>query len=440
MSWSDPIEDEIRDDQGISIKNPDTGLFMRYRLAGAYDSNIALLLATGATRAESFERITEILRKTTLRGIDLATNREFLYGLSAWFVYREVWAKPTTKFVVPYLTLVGELAAEAQSIDFDYAFQRIASQATAGATKVGDAAVAATRHALDLKETLLERPITMLVEEPHFLSAWLSQHRLDFSIEAGRVAWRRNPVEILGETYHCLQMDDRPGEPAAHRIWDHDQHLLETALSFYRKLTARIDRALAWEELDEQLRRTEPAFGFSPDVWQRIRAAHAGHQTGLQILDFLPLIAMRVGFFDLHVNDDLTITIPERLMEPMHQDAMRKILVPPPATRSDEIVAAMGGTFYAQEAPHLAPFVSAGTHFKQGDPLYIIEVMKMFNKVYATFSGTIDEILVQESGVVVRKGQPLFKVTPDDLVIEEDPQDRIRRMQTCTEKYLENLL
>ncbi len=39
---------EIRDDQGISIKNPDTGLFMRYRLAGAYDSNVALLLATGA--------------------------------------------------------------------------------------------------------------------------------------------------------------------------------------------------------------------------------------------------------------------------------------------------------------------------------------------------------------------------------------------------------
>ena len=31
----------------IMIKNPDTGLFMRYRLAGAYDSNIALLLTTG---------------------------------------------------------------------------------------------------------------------------------------------------------------------------------------------------------------------------------------------------------------------------------------------------------------------------------------------------------------------------------------------------------
>src|SRR5262249_18365103 len=54
MSWSDPIETEIRDDQGICIKNPDTGLFMRYRLAGAYDSNVALLLATGQHRADSW--------------------------------------------------------------------------------------------------------------------------------------------------------------------------------------------------------------------------------------------------------------------------------------------------------------------------------------------------------------------------------------------------
>ena len=42
--WSNPIEGEIRDDQGICTPNPDTGLFMRYHLAGAYDSNIALLL------------------------------------------------------------------------------------------------------------------------------------------------------------------------------------------------------------------------------------------------------------------------------------------------------------------------------------------------------------------------------------------------------------
>ena len=41
-NWSNAIEGEIRDDQGISLHNPDTDVFMAYTLAGAYDSNIAL--------------------------------------------------------------------------------------------------------------------------------------------------------------------------------------------------------------------------------------------------------------------------------------------------------------------------------------------------------------------------------------------------------------
>ena len=37
-SWSDATNGEIRDDQGISLHNPDTDVFMKYTLAGAYDS------------------------------------------------------------------------------------------------------------------------------------------------------------------------------------------------------------------------------------------------------------------------------------------------------------------------------------------------------------------------------------------------------------------
>ena len=118
---------------------------------------------------------------------------------------------------------------------------------------------------------------------------------------------------------------------------------------------------------------------------------------------------------------------------------MRKVLVPPPATRADEIVAAMGGTYYAQEAPHLPAFVTKGAHFETGDPLYIIEVMKMFNKVYASFAGTIDEVLVPTSGVVVRKGQPLFKVTPDEAIVEEDPAAVQRHVRVTTDAYLAKL-
>ena len=45
--WSAPLPYEIRDDQGIGTRNPDTGSFMYYNLAGAYDSNITLILSHG---------------------------------------------------------------------------------------------------------------------------------------------------------------------------------------------------------------------------------------------------------------------------------------------------------------------------------------------------------------------------------------------------------
>ncbi len=80
-----------------------------------------------------------------------------------------------------------------------------------------------------------------------------------------------------------------------------------------------------------------------------------------------------------------------------------------------------------------------GSHFNLGDPLYVIEVMKMFNKVHATFAGTIDDVLVKDSGVVVRKGQPLFKVTPDERFVEEDPEVRRQRIRANTDAHLAHL-
>jgi len=435
VSWSDPIEGEIRDDQGISLKNPDTGLFMRYGLAGAYDSNIALLLATGTSREESWSNLLEVLRRTTIRGHDLATNHQFLYGIMHWFEARDPWAKPTTKFVVPYLTLVGQLAEEARAIDLDYAFHQVERSALAAAAPE---ARSATAKVYELKETLVERPIRMLFEEPHFLSAWLSQHRLDFRVEADRLVWLRNPVEVLLHTYRLLHLDD-PDQAAADRIWDHDAELLEAALGFYQGLARRVPSGTPWPELDAALRREEPAFGMDAALWERVRATHAGHQLGLDLLGVLPLISERVGFYDLALEDDLQVRIPERLHDVELQEAMRKVLVPPPTMKGDEIVAAMGGMYYNREAPELPAFVEEGRHFEKGDPLYIIEVMKMFNKVFAPFSGTIRELLVQENGVIVRKGEPLFRVEPDDREVEEDPEARAARIRAQTDAYLERL-
>ncbi|MEY4951428.1 MAG: hypothetical protein RL698_3639 [Pseudomonadota bacterium] len=437
VSWSDPVDGEIRDDQGISMKNPDTGLFMRYRLAGAYDSNIALLLATGHDRAESWNALTEVLRRTAIRGMDLATNREFLYGMMIWFGCRDPWAKPTTKFVVPYLTLVGELARETDAIDLDWILaeitRRLAAQAAPGE------ALVATRATLALKETLAARPLAMLLAEPHHLSAWLSRHRPDYRVEGERIAWQCNPLEVLAETYRLLALDDPEGA-AAHRIWDHDHDLIERGLGFYRRLAERAGGALAWPELDRRLGDEAPAFGIDPGTWARVRAAHLGHQAGLEALALPALLGVRVGFEELRLDEDLGVVIPERLLDPAHQEAMRRVLVPPPATRADEIVAAMGGTFYAREAPGLPSFVEKGAHFGKGQPIYIIEVMKMFNKITAPFAGTIDQVLMPDDGVVVRKGQPLFKVTPDERVVEVDPAERRARLRRNSDDLLSRIL
>lgn len=433
VSWSDPIEVEIRDDQGISLKNPDTGLFMRYRLAGAYDSNVALLLATGADREESWARLTEVLRRTRIRGIDLATNREFHLGLMHWFLQRDPWAKPTTRFVVPYLTLVGLLEQEAQALDLDYAFHELERRRVA---EIG----AEARACFDIKETLVERPLRLLFQEPHFLSAWLSQHRRDFRVADGRVTWLRNPVEVLADTYRLLDMADEDGAPAAEVIWSHDRALLDTARAFYAGLAAHLPADLTWNEVDQALRGPRPAFGLDADLWQRVRAAHLGHQLGLELLAFVPLIGARAGFEELRLGDDLTPIIPARLEDPALQEAMKKVLVPPPATRSDEIVAAMGGVYWDREAPTLPPFLEVGSHFQKGQPLYIIEVMKMFNKVYAPFAGQVIEVVAPDAGVVVRKGQPLFRIEPAEKVEVEDPADRARRIRTRTDEYLASVL
>ena len=122
--WSKPIEGEIRDDQGISMLNPDTGMFMRYRVAGAYDSNIALLLTNGEDRLESYEHLSRGSpqhhparhQPRHQPGVPLRPGQ---------LVPRQnVRAKPTTRFVVPYLTLVGQLKEEANKLDPIYAFCR----------------------------------------------------------------------------------------------------------------------------------------------------------------------------------------------------------------------------------------------------------------------------------------------------------------------------
>ena len=436
-SWSDAIDGEIRDDQGISLHNPDTDVFMKYTLAGAYDSNIALLLTVGDTRLETYQQMAETIRQTRMRGLDLATNLEFHYGLVNWFIGQNINARPTTRFIVPYLTAVGEIKQHANNLDLAKAYTMLGKVALQDTEGEAHKALAGT---LQLKESLLLRPLSMLLEEPHMLSGWLSVNRDCYTMIDGKICWNENPLELLADTYHFLNMDYVPGDkpPAAAMIWDHDNTILQNALAFYDDLNNRVS-AGDWLELCSLLDSDDAPEGIDAGVWSQVRGAHKGFQAGADIVAILPSIAQATGFYDLTVNNDLTIHIPERLNDESLQEVMSKVLVPPVVAKSDEIVSESGGMFYARETPEHEVYVKEGDHFNAGDPLFIVEVMKMFNKVYAPFSGTIKQVLVDTDGTIISKGQAIFKITPDEVVIEESPEEISARRQTVTSQFLQQL-
>ncbi|HEX5961219.1 MAG TPA: acetyl-CoA carboxylase biotin carboxyl carrier protein [Rhodanobacteraceae bacterium] len=69
----------------------------------------------------------------------------------------------------------------------------------------------------------------------------------------------------------------------------------------------------------------------------------------------------------------------------------------------------MVGTFYAAASPGAEPFVKVGQQVKTGDPLGVIEAMKMFNQIEAEIAGTVVAI-VAENGQAVEFDQPLFVI------------------------------
>ena len=75
------------------------------------------------------------------------------------------------------------------------------------------------------------------------------------------------------------------------------------------------------------------------------------------------------------------------------------------------VTAPMVGTVYRAPEPTAKPFVEVGQAVAPGDPLCIIEVMKLMNSISAECSGVITEIFVAD-GEAVQHGQNLFVISP----------------------------
>lgn len=76
-----------------------------------------------------------------------------------------------------------------------------------------------------------------------------------------------------------------------------------------------------------------------------------------------------------------------------------------------EVAAPMVGTFYRAPSPEAKAFVDVGDVVGVGDPLCLIEVMKLFTTINAEVAGRIVQIGA-ENGELVEYGRTLFVIEP----------------------------
>jgi len=70
------------------------------------------------------------------------------------------------------------------------------------------------------------------------------------------------------------------------------------------------------------------------------------------------------------------------------------------------------GTFYRKPSPDKDNFVNLGDEISEGQPLCVIEAMKLFNEIESDISGKIVKILVDDASPV-EFDQPLFVIDPN---------------------------
>jgi len=69
----------------------------------------------------------------------------------------------------------------------------------------------------------------------------------------------------------------------------------------------------------------------------------------------------------------------------------------------------MAGRLFRSVSADQPPFVEAGSEVKKGDPVCVIEAMKLFNKIEAPYNCKIVKILVDDATLLV-KDQPIMAI------------------------------
>lgn len=159
-----------------------------------------------------------------------------------------------------------------------------------------------------------------------------------------------------------------------------------------------------------------------------------------QLRDFVEAIAktditdltIKEGDFELKIHKEVQSTINYTLppsATPVTQTQENQVTVETPSSSNNvlsppeeiskeskssswvEITSPMVGTFYAAPAPGESSFVELGDRITPGQPVCIIEAMKLMNEIEAEVAGEVMEIVLK-NGDPVEYGQVLMFINP----------------------------
>ncbi|MBC7913214.1 MAG: acetyl-CoA carboxylase biotin carboxyl carrier protein [Pyrinomonadaceae bacterium] len=108
---------------------------------------------------------------------------------------------------------------------------------------------------------------------------------------------------------------------------------------------------------------------------------------------------------------------PVAVAQPIAVTAPVSVSAPAPTVAKEDtsnyitVKSPMIGTFYRSASPDKPFFANVGDEIKVGQPICIIEAMKLFNEIESEVSGRIVKVLVENSSPV-EYDQPLFLVEP----------------------------
>ena len=91
--------------------------------------------------------------------------------------------------------------------------------------------------------------------------------------------------------------------------------------------------------------------------------------------------------------------------------SVKEVTIHPDESNYITVKSPMVGTFYKTPGPGNPPFVNVGDEVKKGQPLCVIEAMKLFNEIESEVSGKIVKILIEDASPVEYDAH-LFLIQP----------------------------